>query len=314
MRTYFVRRATTFIITVWLAVTLSFFALLVVPGNPARIILGFDANPAALAALEHKLGLDLPPLQRYADWLAGVARFDLGTSLVYDVPGGELLAERLPVTLPLTLLAVIVTVGVGIPLGLAAARRRGHWSDAAIRVFTQLGIATPSFWLGIFLIFIFAVHYQWLPAGGFVPWDEDAGAAFRSLLLPAFALGFARAAALTRIVRSAALEQYGSDYVRTARSKGLSDPVIARRHVLRNALIPVATVLALEIGQLLAGAIVIESVFSLPGVGALALTAVGNRDLPLVQAIVLAMIGVTLTLSFVSDILYAYIDPRVRYA
>lgn len=314
METYLTRRAVTFVVTVWLAATLSFFALLVIPGDPARIILGFDANPAALANLRHELGLDLHPLARYGKWLGDVLRLDLGTSLVYDVPGSRLIAERLPVTVPLTLLALAVTIAIGVPFGLAAAGRRGRWTDTAISLFAQLGIATPSFWLGIFLIFMFAVHRQWLPAGGFTPWTEDPVAALRSLLLPAFALGAARAAALTRIVRSAALEQYGAGYVSTARVKGLSERTIARRHVLRNALLPVITVLAIEIGQLLAGAIVIETVFALPGVGALALTAVGNRDLPLVQAVVLIMVIVTLTLSLLSDILYAYIDPRVRYA
>lgn len=314
MQKYLLRRAITFFITAWLAASLSFFALLVVPGNPARIILGFDANPAALEALERRLGLDLPPLVRYKRWLGDVLRLDFGSSLVYDVPGARLIAERLPVTVPLTALAVVVTVGAGVPLGLAAARRRGRWPDVVIGLATQAGIATPSFWLGMFLIYAFAVQRQWLPAGGFTPWSEDPWAAFRSFILPAAALGAARAASVARLTRSAALEQYGRDYVRTARAKGLSDGAVARRHVLRNALLPVTTVLALEISQLLAGAIVIETVFSLPGIGALALGAVHNRDWPLVQAVVLSVVGVTLLLSFVSDVLYAYIDPRVRYA
>lgn len=314
MQTYLIRRALTFVVTVWFAVTLSFFALLIVPGNPARIILGFDANPAAIAALEQRLGLDLPALERYGKWLGDVARFDLGTSLIYNVPGAQLIAERLPVTLPLTVLAVFIAVFVGVPLGLLAARTRGSWTDVIISVFAQIGIATPSFWLGIFLIVTFAVQRQWLPAGGFTPWTADASAALRSLLLPAIALGAARAAALTRIVRSSALDAFGADYVRTARAKGAPETLVARRHVLRNALLPVSTVLALEIGQMLAGAIIVETVFALPGVGALALHAVSTRDLPLVQAIVLCIATATLALSLISDVLYVYIDPRVRYA
>lgn len=314
MQKYLFRRALTFFITAWIAATFSFVALSIVPGNPARIILGFDANPAALEALERRLGLDLPPLLRYKQWLGDVLRFDLGTSLVYDVPGARLISERLPVTVPLTLLAVLITVAFGVPLGLAAARRRGRWSDAVIGLAAQAGIATPSFWLGIFLIYAFAVQRHWFPAGGFTPWTVDGWAALRSLILPSVALGAARAASIARLTRSAALEQYGRDYVRTARAKGLGDGAVARRHVLRNALLPVTTVLALEVGQLLAGAVVIETVFSLPGVGSLALAAVNNRDWPVVQAVVLVMVSVTLLLSFVSDVLYAFIDPRVRYA
>lgn len=313
MQTYLIRRTLTFIVTVWFAATLSFFALLIVPGNPARIILGFDANPAALAALESRLGLDLPPVARYWQWMADLTRFDLGTSLIYDVPGTQLITERLQVTLPLTALATIIALVVGVPLGLWAARMRGRPIDLAISMFAQLGLATPSFWLGMFLIVLFAVRWQWLPAGGFTPWTTDPVAALGALLLPAVALGTARGAALLRIVRSAALDVLSADYVRTARAKGASEGRITRRHVFRNTLLPLSTVLALEIGQLLAGAIIIETVFSLPGIGALALGAVSNRDLPLVQAIVLCMATATLALSLVSDLLYVYIDPRVRY-
>lgn len=313
MQAYLTRRAISFIATVWFAATLSFFALLIVPGNPARIILGFDANPAALAALEERLGLHLPPLVRYGHWLKDVVRFDWGHSLIYDVPGTQLIGERLQVTLPLTALATLFAVAIGVICGVSAARHRGRFVDYVITVFAQVGLATPSFWLGMFLIVLFSVHWKLLPAGGFTPWATDPWGALRSLLLPALALGTARGAALTRLVRATTLEELASDYVRTARAKGLSEGQIVRRHVLRNSLIPLSTVFTLEVSQLLAGAIIIESVFSLPGIGTLALQAVSNRDLPVVQGIVLCVATATLTLSLLSDVLYAYFDPKVRY-
>jgi len=312
MQAYLVRRAATFLVTIWLAASLTFFTLLVLPGNPARIVLGTDANPAALAALEKQLGLDLPPLARYGRWLAGLVSFDLGSSLVYRVPVAELIGQRLQVTLPLAALALLWAAAIGLPAGLYAAYRRGSAADALVSALAQLGAATPSFWLGIFLILVFAVQLNWLPSGGFPGWS-DAGAALRALLLPALALGTARAAALPRIVRAAAVEVLEQDFIRTARAKGLPEAVVVRRHVLRNALVTVSTVLVVELGQLLAGAVIIEQVFALPGLGSLALAAVQNRDLPLTQGVVLVIAGAVVLLSFVTDVLYAYLDPRIRY-
>lgn len=314
MQAYLIRRAITFAVTVWLAASLAFVTLLIIPGNPAQIILGIDASPSAIAAVERALGLDLPPAVRYARWLSDLLRFDLGTSLVYGVPVWSLIAERLRVTLPLTAMALALAIAVGVPLGLFAARRRGSAADLLATAFAQIGIATPSFWLGIFLILVFAVNLRWLPAGGFTPWSQSPGRAFMSLILPAVALGLARAASLTRIVRSAALEVLSADYIRTARAKGVPEGLIVRRHVLRNALISVATVVSMEVAQLLAGAIIVETVFTLPGLGTLVLNAVSNRDFPLVQGIVVCMACVILTLSLITDILYAYLDPRIRYS
>ncbi|HEY8497284.1 MAG TPA: ABC transporter permease [Limnochordales bacterium] len=314
MQAYLIRRAITFAVTVWLAASLTFVTLLIIPGNPAQIILGIDASPSAIAAVERALGLDLPPAVRYARWLSDLLRFDLGTSLVYGVPVWSLIAERLRVTLPLTAMALALAIAVGVPLGLFAARRRGSAADLFATAFAQVGIATPSFWLGIFLILVFAVNLRWLPAGGFTPWSQSPGRAFMSLLLPALALGLARAASLTRIVRSAALEVLSADFIRTARAKGVPEGVIVRRHVLRNTLISVATVVSMEVAQLLAGAIIVETVFTLPGLGTLVLNAVSNRDFPLVQGIVVCMACVILTLSLITDILYAYLDPRIRYS
>jgi len=314
MQAYLIRRAITFAVTVWLAASLAFVTLLIIPGNPAQIILGIDASPSAIAAVERALGLDLPPAVRYARWLSDLLRFDLGTSLVYGVPVWSLIAERLRVTLPLTAMALALAIAVGVPLGLFAARRRGSAADLFATAFAQIGIATPSFWLGIFLILVFAVNLRWLPAGGFTPWSQSPGRAFMSLILPAVALGLARAASLTRVVRSAALEVLSADYIRTARAKGVPEGLIVRRHVLRNALISVATVVSMEVAQLLAGAIIVETVFTLPGLGTLVLNAVSNRDFPLVQGIVVCMACVILSLSLITDILYAYLDPRIRYS
>lgn len=314
MQPYIVRRALTFLFTIWLTVSISFFTLLVLPGNPARLMLGTDANPVALAALEEQLGLHEPAAVRYGRWLVDVLRLDLGSSVVYHVPVMQLIGERLQVTLPLAALALLLTAAVGVPLGLYAAYRQGSIADAAATAFAQAGMATPSFWLGIFLILLFAVRLHWLPAGGFPGWQADPSAAVQALILPAVALGAARAASLTRIVRAAALEVLGQDYIRTARAKGLAEARIVRRHVLRNALITISTVLILELGHLLAGAVIIEQVFALPGLGSLALTAVHNRDLPLTQGVVMVIAGAIVCMSFVNDVLYAYLNPRIRYS
>lgn len=314
MQSYVVRRSFTFLITIVLAASLSFFTSLVLPGNPAQLILGTDANPAALAALEQQLGLDASPAVRYGRWLADVVRFDLGTSVIYHLPVTQLIGERLQVTLPLTVLALLLAAAIGLPLGLYAAYRRGTVGDLAATAFAQLGIATPSFWLGIFLILLFAVRLNWLPAGGFTDWSTDAIMALRALLLPAVALGTAGAASLTRVVRASALEVLGEDYIRTARAKGVSERRLVRRHVLRNALVTISTVLVLELGHLMAGAVIIEQVFALPGLGSLALVAVNSRDLPLTQGVVIVIAGTIVFLSFVADVLYAHLDPRIRYA
>lgn len=314
MHLYVVRRALTLVLTIWLAASLSFVTLLVLPGNPAQIMLGVDANPATLAALEQRLGLNEPPVVRYGRWLADVLRFDLGTSHVYHMPVMQLVGERLQVTLPLTVLALVLAIAVGLPVGLYTAYRRGGVADVVASAFAQIGIATPSFWLGIFLIFVFAVRLNWLPSGGFTSWASDPAAATRALLLPAVALGTARAASLTRIVRAAGLEVLGEDYIRTARAKGAPEGRVVRRHVLRNALITISTVIAVELGQLLAGAVIIEQVFALPGLGNLALAAVNNRDLPLIQGVVIVIAGTIVLMSFITDVLYAYLDPRIRYS
>jgi len=295
-----------------LASLLVFAAVLAIPGDPAEVLLGFDASPAALAAVRAELGLDRPPIERYLAWLGDVARGDLGTSLVYDRPVRALVAERLGVSVPLTLLAGTLATVLALPLGVAAARARGRWLDPALMGAAQLGAAVPSFWLGLLLVLAFAIERSWLPAAGFVPWSQDPLASLRSLLLPVLALSLGQAALLARMTRAAMIDALATDYVRTARAKGASEGRIVRHHAFRNALLPIVTVLGLALGNVFIGSIVIEEVFALPGLGRLALSAIGNRDLPLLQGEVLLYAMVLILLGLLVDLAYAAIDPRVR--
>jgi peptide/nickel transport system permease protein len=309
---YLARRLATAAISLLLASLLVFSAVLAVPGDPAEVLLGLDASPAALAAVRAELGLDRPPVQRYGTWLADVLRGDLGTSLVYDRPVRALVAERLGVSVPLAVLAAMLATGLAIPLGVAAARARGGWLDPLLMGVTQLGAAVPSFWLGLLLVLAFAVERSWLPAAGFVPWSQDPLASLRSLLLPVLALSLGQAALLARMTRAAMIDALATDYVRTARAKGVGEGRVVRRHAFRNALLPIVTILGLALGNVFIGSIVIEEVFALPGLGRLALSAIGNRDLPLLQGEVLLYATVLILLGLLVDLAYAAIDPRVR--
>jgi peptide/nickel transport system permease protein len=313
MRRYLVRRAIAFVLTLLFVSLVSFGVINVLPGDPAEIILGTEGSPEALAVLRAKLGLDQPLPVQYTQWLLGAMRGDLGISIQYDVPVGHLIASRLAVTLPLAGLALGLTVLAGLPLGIVAAAHRGGRGDIGTMVLSQLGIAVPSFWAGILLILLFAVHLGWFPAGGYTPWSDTPAGALRSLCLPAIALGLVQTAILTRTTRSAMLEVLREDYVQTARSKGLSDRAVLYKHALRNGLITIVTLLGLQIGHLLAGSIVIENVFYLPGLGRLALGAISARDLPVVQGVVLFMAAVVVGVNFAVDLLYGWLDPRIRY-
>jgi peptide/nickel transport system permease protein len=312
MLSYLLRRLATAAVSLVLASLLVFSAVLAIPGDPAEVLLGFDASPAALAAVRAELGLDRPAVPRYLAWLGDVLRGDLGTSLVYDRPVRVLLVERLGVSVPLTLFAGTLATLLALPLGVAAARARGRWPDPLLMSVAQLGAAIPSFWLGLLLVLVFAVDRAWLPAAGFVPWHEDPLGSLRSLLLPVLALSLGQAALLARMTRAAMVDALASDYVRTARAKGAGEGRIARRHALRNALLPIVTVLGLALGNVFIGSIVIEEVFALPGLGRLALSAIGNRDLPLLQAEVLLYASVLIVLGLLVDVAYAVIDPRIR--
>lgn len=313
MQPYLIRRTLTFLVTLLLAATLSYVVLLVLPGDPAQVMLGLDASPEALAALRHQLGLEGSALGRYLAWLAGVAQGDLGTSLIYRLPVRELIGSGLAVTLPLAAGAMLLAALVAVPLGTVAAARRGGLLDLAVSGATHLGQAIPSFWLGLFLILFFAVRLGWLPAGGFQPWSQGFWAAGRALILPIAALSAGRAASMARMVRTGLVHALQEEYVRTARGKGLPAKRVLLRHALRNSLIPVLTLAGTELTQLLAGSVVVENLFSLPGLGSLALQAIGARDLPLLQGIILVIAAAVLVTSLILDILYAAVDPRVRY-
>jgi peptide/nickel transport system permease protein len=316
MLLFLLKRFATLLATLLVASVVVFAVLELLPGNAAEVILGDSATPQSLAALQARLGLDRPPLQRYTDWVGGLARGETAHSISYDTPTAELIAERLRVTLPLALLAMALTVVLALSLGVYAASRHNRLGDVGVMGLSQLGIAIPNFWFAILLILCFAVKLQWVSAGGFPGWTEDDGGGLweglKALVLPAIALALVQAAILTRVTRSAVLEVMREDFVRTARAKGLTRQQALWRHVLRNAMIPVLTVMGLQFANLITGTIVVENVFVLPGVGRLVFQAISNRDLVVVRDVVLLLAAVVVIVNFVVDVLYALIDPRLR--
>lgn len=306
------RRALSFLVTAWLASLVVFVVLDVLPGDPAQLMLGTEARPDTLAALRAELHLDRPAPERYLRFVGGFFTGDLGTSLTYARPVAELVGERMAVTLPLALGALVLSALLALPLGVWAASAPGRPRDWAVSLFGQLGIAIPGFWLAILMIMLFSVRLGWLPAGGFPGWEAGLGPALRALILPVLALAVPEAAILARIARSSMLDALGEDYVRTARAKGVTRAVVLWRHVLPNALVPVVTVLGLQFAFLVAGAVVVENVFHLPGLGNLLHQAIGRRDLVVVRdvAVILAMLVVAV--SFIVDTAVALLDPRPR--
>jgi peptide/nickel transport system permease protein len=304
-------RVLSFVSTVVMTATIAFVLLRIVPGDPAAVMLGLDAPPAELAQLRHQLGEDRPIWEQYVAWLGGLATGRLGTSFQYHAPVSALIAQRLPVTLSLAAAAMVVTGAIALPLGLFAAARARSPLDLAVLAATQLGLAVPNFWLGILLLLAFSVALRWFPLQGYAPIGAGLGAWASHLALPALTLGAARAAQLMRFVRGAALEELGRDYVRTARGKGLGARAVLLGHVLRNALIPVVTVAGLQFGFLLGGAIVVEQVFGLPGIGRLVLQGIFARDLPVVQGSVVVLAALVCILNVAVDALYGVLDPRV---
>ena len=307
------RRVAAFVATLVFLSALVFVVVRVLPGDPAALILGVESNPETVARLRQALGLDRPLAVQYVDWLARAARGDLGTSIQYDVPVGRLILSRLPVTLPLALMAAAIMIAVALPLGVYAATRHRRAGDYAAMLVSQFGIAVPAFWSGLLLILLFSVRLGWFRSGGFDGWSAGVVAGVKALLLPAIALGAFQAAVLVRATRSAVLDVLREDYVRTARAKGVAEGRVVARHALRNAMIPIVTVMGIQLGQLIAGAIVLESVFALPGLGRLALVAIGARDLPVVQGVTLFVAASIVFINFAVDLAYAALDPRIRY-
>jgi len=313
MTTFLAKRFIILAATLILVSILIFAVLMVIPGDPAQIILGIHATPETLRELRHQLGLDRPVLVQYLVYMKNLAMGDLGQSIAYHVPINSLILSRLQVTIPLAILSMAFAVLLSIPMGTYSALHRNQVGDYGIMVFSQIGLAVPAFWAGILLILLFAVTLHWFPAGGFQPWAKDPVKAMVSLLLPALSLGLVRAAVLTRMTRSSMLEVLGEDYIRTAKSKGLPRRSVIYKHAFRNAIIPVITIIGLQAGDLLAGAIIIENVFHLPGVGRLVFEAIGQRDLPVIQGIVLFIAVAIVLINFLTDVTYAYFDPRIRY-
>jgi len=313
VRGYLVRRLAALVATLAFVSVLVFVAIRVLPGDPVLVMAGPEANPEVVARLREAMGLDRPLPVQYVEWLAGALRGELGVSLQYDVPVGALIVSRLPVTVPLTAMAATLALLVALPLGVYAATRARGPGDYLTIVIAQLGLAVPSFWAGLLLILLFSVHLGWFRSGGFDGWSQGVGAAVRALLLPAVALGLFQAAVLMRATRSSLLEVLGEEYVRTARAKGVPEGRVIAKHALRNALIPVVTVAGLQLGQLLAGSIILESVFALPGLGRLALGAITARDLPVVQGVTLFVASCIVIINFAVDLSYAWLDPRIRY-
>lgn len=311
MVSYLLKRFLVLIATLLLVSGAIFIVLHVIPGDPAQIILGIQATPESLRELRHKMGLDLPLSVQYCKWIGALLQGDLGRSIIYDISIRTLIISRFQVTIPLAILSILFAMILAIPLGVYAAIHRNQPGDYGVMILSQVGLAIPAFWAGILLILFFAVYLQWFSAGGFKPWMEAPWGALKSLLLPALSLGLIRAAVLARLTRSCMLEVLGEDYIRTARAKGLAEKVVVYKHALRNALVPVVTIVGLQMGELLAGAIVIENVFHLPGLGRLVFLAIGQRDLPVVQGVSLLIAFLIVVVNFGVDILYRMIDPRI---
>ncbi len=309
---FLLKRFATFLATLVAASAVIFAVLDILPGNAAEVMLGATATPEAVQALTVKLGLDRPPLERYAGWVRGLVTGDLGISVSYDTPIAQLIVERLAVTVPLALMAMAITTVLALALGIYAASHHNRAGDVGVMAASQAGLAIPNFWFAILLIMLFAVKLQWFSAGGFAGWDEGAWTAFKSLVLPAVALAVVQAAILARITRSAVLDVLREDFVRTARAKGLSRRAVLWRHVLRNAFVPVLTVMGLQFANLLTGTVVIENVFSLPGLGRLVFQAIANRDLGVVRNVVMLLAASVIVINFVVDVLYVVIDPRLK--
>ncbi len=314
MKIFLFKRLITMIITLLVASSVVFFVLEILPGDPAAVMLGINAEADTLAALRAELGLDRPIAVRYLGWLGDLVQGDLGISYTYDVPVSELIMERVILSLPLAVLSMILSTLIAIPLGIIAASNHTKPMDFLVMIFSQLGIAIPNFWFALLLIIFFSVFMGVLPAGGFAGWDAGIIPALSSLLLPTIALALPQAAILTRVTRSSLLEVLQEDYIRTARAKGSSSRRTLWRHALRNAMIPVVTIMGLQFSFLLAGTIIIENVFYLPGIGRLIFQAIAQRDLIVVKNLVILLAASVIVINFIVDMLYAVIDPRLRGA
>ncbi len=312
MLRYLYRRLGSLAATLLVASLVVFVVIEVVPGDPASYMLGLNAQPDTVAALRSELGLDQSKPARYVQWVTGMLRGDFGQSYTYRTPVADMVSDRLWISLPLALYALVLSIVIAFPAGIWAASRRGGAADTTVMGFTQLGIAIPNFWFAMLLVLFFAIKLRWFSAGGFAGWDEGFFIALKSLTLPAIALALPQAAILTRVMRSSLLDVLGEDFMRTARAKGLSRRQALLRHALRNAMIPVLTIIGLQFSFLIAGAIIIENVFFLPGLGRLIFQSIAQRDLIVVESVVMLLVFAVVVVTFIVDLAYAWVDPRLR--
>ncbi len=296
-----------------MAASMVIFAVVeVIPGDPASYMLGLNAQADTVAALREQLGLEGSLITRYLGWVTGMLQGDFGTSYTYRVPVSELILARIWISLPLTLYALALSTIIAFPVGMIAAARRGKATDTGIMAATQLGVAVPNFWFAMFMVVIFAIKLRWFSAGGFPGWDVGFWLSIKSLTLPAIALALPQASILARIMRSSILDTLDQDYIRTARAKGLTRRQAITRHALRNAMIPVLTIIGMQFSFLLAGAIIIENVFFLPGLGRLIFQGITQRDLIVVESVVMLLVFAVILVTFLVDLAYAAVDPRLR--
>lgn len=312
MLEYAGKKLLSLIVTLALASVAIFVAMELVPGDPAVFMLGMSAGDAAIEALREELGLNESASLRYLSWVSGLFVGDFGISYAYRVPVAELIAHRIWISIPLALLALTLSILIAFPAGILAASRRGYSADFFVMGITQFGIAVPNFWFAMMLVAVFAIQLQWFPSGGFPGWEEGVVINLNALILPAIALALPQASILARVVRSSLLDTLSEDYVKTARAKGLSVGQALRRHALRNALIPVLTIIGLQFSYLLAGAIIIENVFYLPGLGRLVFQSISQRDLVTVESVVMLLVFAVVLVNYLVDIAYALVDPRLR--
>jgi peptide/nickel transport system permease protein len=312
MTAYLLKRLLIGALTLVVASIVVFSVLEILPGDPARLMLGLNASEATVQVLREQMGLNQPILLRYLDWAGGLLTLDFGKSYTYSVPVIDLISERVVVSLPLALMALFLSTAIAIPVGVFSAQRRGSAADTLSMGAAQVGVAVPNFWFALILIYIFAVWLRLVPAGGFPGWNAGLWPAFKALILPAVALALQQAAILARVTRSALLEVLGEDYIRTARAKGMPRNHVLWRHALRNAMIPVLTILGLQFAFLIAGTIIIENVFYLPGLGRLIFQAITQRDLIVVESVVMLLVATVIVVNLLVDLSYAIVDPRLR--
>jgi peptide/nickel transport system permease protein len=314
MTTYIVKRLVS-MVPVLLLVSLVIFSLIhLTPGDPVVAMLGEEATPEARAQLREVLGLNQPIGVQYLTWLTHALTGDLGRSIRTNQPVSEAISQRLPVTVELATLALVIALSIALPAGIIAATKRGTWADIGSTIVSLLGVSMPNFLLAVFLVYVFSLTLRWLPPIGYISPLQDLLGNIKGMIMPAITLGAFAAAATARLTRSTLLEVLGQDYIRTSRAKGLDDGAVIRRHALKNAMIPVVTVVGLQLGNLLGSAIVIETIFALPGIGRLVVDSIYQRDFPLVQGVTLYLAVIFLVINLAVDMMYAYLDPRIRYS